>query len=761
MNFRSIVIFFVFSISLLSCNSFSLLSSLNYEGTITDSSGQAIAAVVVTNGYDVVQSDEEGFFRVRKRIACRFVTLSMPSGYRSESYFLPVDKERIAYDFELIPYELSGGDSVSFVHLTDTETAVEGDWIADVKNYAKANQSAFIIHTGDICYEDGLNFHAENVNSETMELPVYYIIGNHDLVDGKYGEELYESLFGPTYYSFNAGGVHFVVTPMLKGDANPSYSKTQVANWLAQDLAMVEKGTPLIVFNHDLYTFDDDFDYGGVNLTDYNLIAWVYGHWHINYFKEHAPGIVSWTTAPPKGGIDHSAANFRIVSVDNTGNFEMENRYPYFNKHIVLPVAGMAIIYDTVSDPDSIRYTTYRGDVEVESLPMTQVSLMAWEAVLTDYDVDGARIQVTFQDGTSADKTVDSFSDKLKLLASSGAEIFMTAPLLADGKLFTATQDDSGSKNHHIMAFNADTGAFLWKYQAKQSIRNRLEYYQGKICAVDADSRIYILNAADGTLFKEVPTEMSQLGQNMGGCAREGATLFAGFGEALKSVNIETGAVNWVNKDWSGGEGTVAVPMVINGVLLAGSHWRALHAHDAATGKELWTLSENGLSSQESTPIIDGNRIISLNKQYLNIIDPVKGEFISSYETGFSYYINGSPLVDGSKIYCPTSSSGVVALNLSDGSTLWQYKTGDALIYTSPYSWRGDSAVSTVEGSPIQIDDKLYFGASDGFIHCINSADGSSVWTIEVGAAVISSLTYDGSKLYANDFAGNIWSITP
>ena len=34
-----------------------------------------------------------------------------------------------------------------------------------------------------------------------MSVSVFYCIGNHDLVKGKYGEELFESIYGPVYYS--------------------------------------------------------------------------------------------------------------------------------------------------------------------------------------------------------------------------------------------------------------------------------------------------------------------------------------------------------------------------------------------------------------------------------------------------------------------------------------------------------------------------------------------------------------------------------
>ena len=110
----------------------------------------------------------------------------------------------------------------SFIHITDTEvTGGVGRWVTDLQQYIKNEQPAFLIHTGDICYEPGLTMHNQIVNAQTMDCPVYYCIGNHDLVKGNYGEELYESIYGPTWYSFDVGNVHYVVTPIDHGD-NPT-----------------------------------------------------------------------------------------------------------------------------------------------------------------------------------------------------------------------------------------------------------------------------------------------------------------------------------------------------------------------------------------------------------------------------------------------------------------------------------------------------------------------------------------------------------
>lgn len=89
-------------------------------------------------------------------------------------------------------------------------------------------------------------FYADIRYSVNMEVPVYYCIGNHDLVKGKYGEELFESIYGPVYYSFDAGNTHYIVTPMWVGDYRPGYTKEDVYHWLKNDLAQILKENRLL-----------------------------------------------------------------------------------------------------------------------------------------------------------------------------------------------------------------------------------------------------------------------------------------------------------------------------------------------------------------------------------------------------------------------------------------------------------------------------------------------------------------------------------
>jgi DNA repair exonuclease len=157
----------------------------------------------------------------------RFIVNSTPSGYETfNRHYHKIEEKQSGYDFGLMPYSgrIRKDGSHKYIHIADNEifnTEYHEDWVNNVRDYARNAQPAFIIHTGDICYAKGLKAHIKLMNTENMDCPVFYCIGNHDLVKGKYGEVLFESMYGPVYYSYDAGNVHYIVTPMPGGDHAP------------------------------------------------------------------------------------------------------------------------------------------------------------------------------------------------------------------------------------------------------------------------------------------------------------------------------------------------------------------------------------------------------------------------------------------------------------------------------------------------------------------------------------------------------------
>lgn len=293
-----------------------------YTGYVRDAAtGEPIAGVSVTNGRDVVKTDENGYYALDGWLKDRFVTVTIPSGYWTEDYYRDKDSEN--YDFTLEKLDTDMTDH-SFLQVADSEVGAGGvgAWIDNVKDAVDSQQPAFIIHTGDICYEDGLRTHIEGMNTENMGVPVRYAIGNHDYIDrGGYGEAYFESIYGPVCYSFEVGDVHYIVTPMVSGgDHRARYGYNNVWKWVANDVANTDPDKKIVMFNHNYCPDEDGFVLkygigGELDLKEHGLIAWIFGHWHYNYMYETNGVFNICTGKPDSGNIDSTEAAVRGVFI--------------------------------------------------------------------------------------------------------------------------------------------------------------------------------------------------------------------------------------------------------------------------------------------------------------------------------------------------------------------------------------------------------------------------------------------------------------
>jgi 3',5'-cyclic AMP phosphodiesterase CpdA len=117
-------------------------------------------------------------------------------------------------------------------------------------------QPSFMIHTGDITHlSKPAEFDdAEKIISEA-KLDVHYVPGEHDILDEEaklYRERYGRGSKGDGWYSFDAGGVHFVGlvnVKNLKAGGMGSLGADQLG-WLADDLKGKTASTPVVVFAH-------------------------------------------------------------------------------------------------------------------------------------------------------------------------------------------------------------------------------------------------------------------------------------------------------------------------------------------------------------------------------------------------------------------------------------------------------------------------------------------------------------------------------
>jgi 3',5'-cyclic AMP phosphodiesterase CpdA len=166
--------------------------------------------------------------------------------------FLQISDSHIGFDFKT-PYPNAVGTL--------------SECIAKVN--ALPTKPAFMIHTGDISHlSTAAQFDdADKVIGET-KLDVHYVPGEHDFVDADrklFLERYGRGTKGAGWYSFDAGGVHFVGLVNvydLKAGGLGNLGPEQL-EWLEADVKGRSASTPIVVFAHvPLWTVYPNWGWG-------------------------------------------------------------------------------------------------------------------------------------------------------------------------------------------------------------------------------------------------------------------------------------------------------------------------------------------------------------------------------------------------------------------------------------------------------------------------------------------------------------------
>ena len=271
-------------------------------GTV-ECNGVPLEGVAVSDGYNIVKTDKKGVYNLvsEKRNGNVFITI--PSGYEAPVAAGDVQPQywaALSSDVEVAErhdFELTKVNNSKHVMLaiTDIHLSHQLDDIAQFKNnvmprlraevekYKSQGIPVYTMCMGDssfdlFWYDFRFDIHdfRNTIKQVGYPTPIFHTMGNHDNDGATIPNEStdfnatkpYREAFGPTYYSFNIGDVHYIMLDniryrneklkkMKKGKyivGARNYDHVVVEDqleWLRKDLAMIEdKNTPIVVGMH-------------------------------------------------------------------------------------------------------------------------------------------------------------------------------------------------------------------------------------------------------------------------------------------------------------------------------------------------------------------------------------------------------------------------------------------------------------------------------------------------------------------------------
>ncbi|MCI1779973.1 MAG: calcineurin-like phosphoesterase family protein [Bacteroidales bacterium] len=306
---------------------------------IVSCEGKGLPGVVVSDGYEVTKTDENGIYYLASEKQNGYVFISLPSGYitaengNTPIFYKNVNSSRPKLSEE-VNFQLIKEDNSNYVliamadfHLADRcsdlnqyTDVILPDINSTIAKYEAEGKKVYGLTLGDLSWD--IFWYSNSFAPATVKTyinkincPVFNCTGNHDndpyvANDDWQASVPYFNSFGPTYYSFNLGPVHYIVLDNIVyintggsegkvGERNYDCRITDSQiEWLKKDLATLPgTSTPVVVAMHaPLYKRPYMSGASEVNvmnlknssdlveaLASYEDVTILTGHVHTNY----------------------------------------------------------------------------------------------------------------------------------------------------------------------------------------------------------------------------------------------------------------------------------------------------------------------------------------------------------------------------------------------------------------------------------------------------------------------------------------------
>ncbi len=312
--------------------------------------GEGLSGVVVSDGYELTVTDENGIYYLPSEKKNEYVFISVPGNYEvTNNNNLPQFFKRLAggssverKDFSLIETDNTNHVLLAMAdwHLANRNSDVAQfssgflqDVNATIDKYIAQGTKVYGLTLGDLTWE--LYWYSNQFALPEYLLQMYKInctifnlIGNHDNDPYKVGDwltvEAYKEIIGPNYYSFNLGEVHYIVldnVEYLNSGGSEGVIGTRNYNnkvvsyqmeWLEKDLATLQDpNTPIVIGIH-IPLYKQPIVDGSGNYTpqlamsngsdflslieSFSNVHVLSGHAHRNFSVEVSPSLMEHNT---------------------------------------------------------------------------------------------------------------------------------------------------------------------------------------------------------------------------------------------------------------------------------------------------------------------------------------------------------------------------------------------------------------------------------------------------------------------------------
>lgn len=767
-----------------------------------DADEEGIEKVSVSDGVNLMQTDETGRYTIKTDVTRRITDLvfvSQPAGYTvgkdedsTARFYRELGKltegtEKTA-DFALVPDPKSRANNFTFANIADPHANPDNPlrsaaaWKAQMAEINSTSQNlGFVQVSGDLT-DRATDAEFKNYRAGTAEskVPVWPAVGNHEYFSG--GAATYQARIdnyrrnvGPEWYSFDYGNRHFVV---LENNGQAPFEEQ--FSWLRQDLAANAAGKKVVVLTHQPmnvpFGSPSEYDQYGDLLEKYQTELVLVGHEHSNdpdNNPEWVEGAKHIQTNSSSYTIDHSPRGFRYLKMQGEDFTNPFRQYGIDEGLTInLPTPGAKVpsaaldeiqvsAYDTSEEVRRVRYRIDGGEWRL----LKPSGKFTWFAELTGARPGTGEHTV---DVEATDASGDTWTK------SAGFTVTNDAPVLPKAGADWA-QHHGDERHSGVSPDSVDPSdlALSWSHRTAGSlltgspvVADGVVYTATRDEDGEGDAKVRAVDFRTGETIWEHKTKISvhgsiavangvvyaqDLRSNLYALdATEGRLLWQRSPEGSQNPDVDQrtysyygvttaeGKVFWTHQDRLG----------------SGSRG-SISALDPKTGKTLWESPMTGSTMSDGTPVVADGRVYVGNQTADRMLayDAGTGKQLWQSASTLGGWQDGVPTAAGGRVFIG-SNNKLVARDAETGKDLWTHRSPG----TSNIPGNATPASAAVK------DGIVYMGFPDGNVTALDAQTGNVVWSrllpgrLDFGG-VHSSPVISGDTVYVGSNNGSAYAL--
>ena len=700
-------------------------------------SGEGIGGVLVSNGDAIVQTASDGRYalEVDPRLdRCVFITV--PAGYRPQDRFyklLSGNPNHAAYDFPLLAAPERARASFRLAQLSDTHVVVDESGpvspqmlAQDLSDLVAGAAPDFAVVTGDLT-NMGTVEELENYRAaiESVSIPVFSVFGGHDGNIERRSSDAdtactlnFEATLGPTYFSFDWGGYHFVVYATEDGYYSAA-ERARKERWLWADLALQPSGRMSVLMLHtnpapDLLA----------RFSRHNGALILHGHWHSSRIFARDETLVASAPAFCFGGIDTRPRGCRLVSFS----------------------------------PQGVQTALHAQGRSVRS--------GSKQTLATEQPAGQPSSRITIG--------AETFS--LAWTRSLGSPLHRAPPVSYADSIVVSLHSESNPGCDGVLCVDSRSGEERWRHATSAAVKHSCAIVTNSSDSLGADSpawcgaitvtgELRLLDMATGECAWNVELPAHPHRWVYSAPAHSGELIIAGSKAGYGAYALDTGAQRWYSTpadddNWP----SYIRPEVYRDelcIVLVQRH--GILALSMADGGIVW---ERDLPVEYfcASPVLAGDLLIVSSASPhtgasltgglqgdLAVLDARTGTIVAHYQNALPAYGTGVAVADD-RIFTATAAGSAHCHDLHTGEALWQFQSGDDLLDMTPYRRESRSLLA----APVPLDGHVLVAGCDGWLSVLDCATGACTDRASFGAPLTASpcLTPDGFAL--GDYSGKL-----